>query len=81
MAALYEQGRVHHVGVLVELEEQMVGWDPTAAVARRPVKRRDTTTLQYTKSPDRMDGLVWGVTELLLEERLATRELTYLPPG
>ena len=81
VAALYEQGRVHHVGVLVELEEQMVGWDPTAAVARRPVKRRDTTTLQYTKSPDRMDGLVWGVTELLLEERLATRELTHLPPG
>lgn len=29
VSALYEQGRVHHVGVFPELEEQMVSWVPT----------------------------------------------------
>ena len=28
IAALYEQGRVHHVGVLADLEDQMVNWVP-----------------------------------------------------
>lgn len=28
VAALYEAGRVHHIGVLAELEEQMTGWIP-----------------------------------------------------
>jgi phage terminase large subunit-like protein len=30
-AALYQQGRVHHVGTFVELENEMVSWDPGAA--------------------------------------------------
>lgn len=30
VAALYEQGRVHHLGSLPELEEQMTGWVPNA---------------------------------------------------
>lgn len=29
VAAMYEQGRVHHWGTLPILEEQMVNWDPT----------------------------------------------------
>ena len=29
-AALYEQGRVHHVGILDRLEDQMAGWVPGA---------------------------------------------------
>ena len=49
VAALYEQGRVHHVGVLPQLETQMVSWSP-----------------QQQKSPDRIDALVWGVTDLML---------------
>lgn len=49
VAALYEQGRVHHVGLLARLEDQMVTWDPSAG----------------GKSPDRVDALVWAVTELL----------------
>ena len=49
VAALYEQGRIHHVGNLAELEDQLCGYVP------RLVK----------KSPDRMDALVWAVTELL----------------
>ena len=49
VAALYEQGKVHHVGVFADLEEQMCSWVPSDA-----------------KSPDRMDALVWALTELML---------------
>lgn len=47
IAALYEQGKVHHVGVLAELEDQMCCWLP-----------------QSEESPDRVDALVWALTEL-----------------
>ena len=50
IAALYEQGRVHHVGVHKDLEDQMTTWDASSGA----------------KSPDRMDALVWGLTELML---------------
>ena len=50
VAALYEQDRVHHVGVFAELEEQQCTWMPG-----KP-------------SPDRLDALVWAVTELALED-------------
>ena len=48
IAALYEQGRVHHIGAFPELEDQMC------------------TFTQGTggKSPDRLDALVWAITEL-----------------
>jgi phage terminase large subunit-like protein len=49
IAALYEQGRAHHVGGFDRLEDQMIEFDPTIA---------------QTKSPDRMDALVWAGTEL-----------------
>jgi phage terminase large subunit-like protein len=48
IAALYEQGRVHHVGTFPELEDQMCTWVPGE------------------KSPDRLDALVWALTELML---------------
>ena len=48
VSALYEQGRMHHVGVFPMLEEQMVSWVPT----------------DPGDSPDRVDGLVWGCAEL-----------------
>ncbi len=48
IAALYEQHRVHHVGALPQLEDQMCEWDPIVSA----------------DSPDRMDSLVWGLTEL-----------------
>lgn len=47
IAALYEQHKVHHVGPLAKLEDQMTTWTPA-----------DGT------SPDRMDALVWALTEL-----------------
>jgi phage terminase large subunit-like protein len=50
IAALYEQNRVHHVGNLNELEDQMTNWVPQ----------------DYDGSPDRVDALVWALTELML---------------
>lgn len=54
VAALYEQDRVHHVGTWPELEEQMCHW-----VAPRPGERT-------RESPDRMDALVFALTELMV---------------
>jgi phage terminase large subunit-like protein len=65
VAALYEQGKVHHVGILVALEDQMCGWDPTTS----------------ERSPDRMDALVWALTELAIESQPALRDLEFLPPA
>jgi hypothetical protein len=31
VAALYEQGRVHHIGDFARLEDEMVGWEPSDA--------------------------------------------------
>ncbi|HEY7772121.1 MAG TPA: phage terminase large subunit [Marinagarivorans sp.] len=45
----YERGEVHHVGYLPKLEQQMTTWNPT----------------ESKDSPDRVDALVWGVTELM----------------
>ncbi|MGE5589210.1 MAG: DNA-packaging protein [Bacillota bacterium] len=50
IAALYEQGKVHHVGGLPDLEDQMCSFLPEGG----------------DKSPDRVDALVWALTELLL---------------
>lgn len=55
VAALYEQGRVHHVGGLGQLEDQM------CLMALQG--------FQGKGSPDRVDALVWAVTELVLEAR------------
>lgn len=48
IAALYEQGRIHHLGNFSELEDEMCNFVPDALM----------------KSPDRMDALVWAFTEL-----------------
>ncbi|MBP9752938.1 MAG: DNA-packaging protein [Proteobacteria bacterium] len=50
IAALYEQNRVFHIKPLLELEEQLCSYSP----------------VRVSKSPDRLDALVWAVTELLL---------------
>ncbi len=50
IAALYEQGKVHHVGPFELLEDQMCQWVPGE------------------KSPDRMDALVWALTELMVSQ-------------
>jgi phage terminase large subunit-like protein len=53
VAALYEQGRVSHVGAFPELEDEMCS-----------LTLKQTGTL----SPDRLDALVWALTELLLRQ-------------
>jgi len=59
VAALYEQGRVHHVGVWPELEDQMCDFAANG--------------LSRAGSPDRVDALVWALTELMLGERAEPR--------
>jgi len=61
ISSLYEQGRVHHVGMFAELEDQLCQWVPG------------------DRSPDRLDALVWALTELMLQEeqQQATEIVTY----
>lgn len=48
ISALYEQGRVAHQGALYALENQLMEYVPATA----------------KKSPDRLDAMVWALTEL-----------------
>jgi phage terminase large subunit-like protein len=50
VAALYEQGRIAHVGAFPELESQMT--------------QMTQAGFQGTGSPDRVDALVWAMTDL-----------------
>ena len=47
ISSLYEQKRVHHLGVFTELESQMCTYNG-----------------ENQESPDRLDALVWGLSEL-----------------
>ena len=53
VAALYEQGRVHHVRGLGALEDRMC--------------RMTMRGYEGRGSPDRVDALVWALTELIVE--------------
>ena len=57
VAALYEQGRVHHIGAFAQLEDQMCSFTSDF----------DRSAAGY--SPDRVDALVWALTELLVVPR------------
>ena len=61
VAALYEQRRVHHVGAFPNLEDEMCSFVPG----------------HNMKSPDRMDAMVWAVTDLVVdpEEEIRTQPL------
>ena len=52
ISVLYAQGRVAHVGEFLELERQMCDFAADG--------------LSNGKSPDRLDALVWALTELML---------------
>ncbi|PTW57666.1 phage terminase large subunit-like protein [Breoghania corrubedonensis] len=54
VAALYEQGRVHHVGAFSKLEDEMCDFGLDG--------------LSSGRSPDRLDALVWALTALMLSE-------------
>ncbi len=53
VVSFYEQKRVHHVGMFPEMEDQLCGWDPAGS----------------DPSPDRLDALVWAVSELMVERQ------------
>jgi phage terminase large subunit-like protein len=53
VAALYEQGRVLHAGSFPELEQQMCRFVAANSAG--------------IKSPDRLDALVWALTDLVLD--------------
>lgn len=53
IAALYEQGKISHAGPFDVLEDQLCSWTPE----------------QTEISPDRMDALVWALSELFLESK------------
>lgn len=53
ISALYEQKRVHHVGMFGPLEDQLCEWDPVIS----------------KDSPDRLDANVWAFTELMTENQ------------
>ena len=55
VAALYEQARVHHLGTHRRLEDQLCEFDPSAPA--------------QSGSPDRLDALVWALTDLMLDAR------------
>ena len=60
IAALYEQGRVSHVGTFAALEDEMVAFGPDG--------------MADGVSPDRLDALVWAMTELFpqMTKRVST---------
>lgn len=64
VAAMYEQGRVHHVGSFPDLEDQMCGFVPGSS----------------SKSPDRMDALVWAITDLAIDEEVGAGFVQFTNP-
>ena len=59
ISALYEQNRIHHAGRFDELEDQMCSFSV------------DNIRDSNTGSPDRVDALVWGLTNLF--EKITSR--------
>lgn len=59
VALLYEQGRVRHVGAFPALEDELCDFGPTG--------------LSSGRSPDRLDALVWALTQLMLKPRAEPR--------
>jgi len=51
VSTMYQQGRIHHVGMFAQLEDEMCEWNPRVS----PL------------SPNRLDALVWGVHALCPE--------------
>ena len=73
VSALYEQGRVHHVGSLPVLEDQMIAFTPESSANRKG-----------GESPDRVDALVWAYSDLfpqLVEKKIDMVKLNPLRGG
>lgn len=61
ISSLYEQEKMHHLGVFAELEDQMCEWEPGKGM----------------KSPDRLDALVWGFTHLFPDRSVGIVSTNY----
>lgn len=59
ISALSEQGRLHLVGFHAELEDQLCTWVPASGMP----------------SPDRLDAMVWAITELMQGTDVHERDL------
>ena len=59
ISSLYEQGKVKHVGIFPDLENQMCNFS--------------TAGYMGESSPDRVDAMVWGLSELMLVRGVAQR--------
>jgi len=68
VATLYEQGKVRHVGRFDRLEDQLLSMT--------------TSGYEGDKSPDRLDAMVWGISDLfprVLRNRVNPAGLEYQP--
>ena len=65
VAALYEQKRVHHVGAFPQLEDELCIF----------TSDYDRAKMKY--SPDRLDAMVWALTELAIEVNPGDNLLEY----
>lgn len=62
IVGLYEQGKIFHAEPMPELEDQMCNWEP----ATDP------------DSPDRLDALVWALTDLMLGNTSGSTERSWI---
>ena len=60
MAALYAQGRIKHCEIFEQLEEQML--------------LMSTHGYEGQGSPDRLDAMVWALSELLVNKNIVAFE-------
>lgn len=61
VSALYEQGKVHHLGDFPDLEDQLCNFTASGYVGEG--------------SPDRADALVWALTELMLDGKTSSLDV------
>lgn len=64
VAALYERGMVHHVDNLGMLEDELCGWTPQSDAP----------------SPNRLDALVWAITDLVIDPELVEHRIQVHQP-
>lgn len=79
---LYEQGKVHHVGHLPGLEWQMTNWVPPEASEEgedegdpAPPQEGEEEIDPSKWSPDRLDALVFGATNLALSSSASSGKI------
>lgn len=66
VSSLYERGLVHHVGRFQEMEDQMLSWIPGKE--------------DEQPSPDRMDAMVWAVTDLVVDPEEYVTQVQFAAP-